>query len=799
MVNEIFKNGSIKANVAATTSMTKTSIKFTTQDNGTAKLIFNITKDNGPLPLSSAATAKIFLRMADGSVFEKDAKIIDPVNGQVEYILVEEINHPGTVKGEMNVYFSNGQSMTVCQFQFAIEKTVKDRDIVPVAEYYVKDFNTLQTDIEQRAAVIHETVDEMQAKVDEFESTAVTLDPRLTTVEGKVNTVTTQLADTAKQVVDTTAGLSFVPAQNLVLSMTGAAEPRFLDNIGDGFLYGSNSRSLYRAASENGPWTLVKAFTVNDAINGIRLLGDGEVLLIRSTDGLWKSTGWATNPLTATWTQVLVTNGRTTQFSIDVDKASGWVSATTYINGDMTNSRYVWLSRNNGATFTQIFDMLDFEPTIDKSHAHMHLAVLDPYWNASTPRIWISYHKTADDPTNTADPIKRIKYSDDGGQTWVSFSNSGYQPVVGIATPEGMLFGSDEDTVGVYIVRRTANPADMKYELFYAIRENIDGIFGWATKAIKGANGAYHIAFRSSVAGYPGRVITSDGKRIVETLKINPATATDSVDLVDIVEYQGKLLASYYNTASGAGTAYKATATAPARGLPSSSSVGALEGGIAGPLAISAGIKSKAEMRGTAIGTNSYAALRGTAFGEQSSAGAEGVAIGSIAVVTGNGAAIGKSATADTGVSFGRNSTSTGDGTSIGSTSKSIAESVAIGSFADATKTQSTAVGRLAVVSGNYGVAVGALASTTGTGSIALGRNAKSTHDFSIAIGYGTQTTATNQLKIGAKHVEIDNISTPSSFPVTGVRLFSRLNGSSKTELCVLFPSGSAVVIATQS
>ncbi|CAN7409673.1 BppU family phage baseplate upper protein [Peribacillus frigoritolerans] len=199
-VNEIYKSASIKANVTATASMTKTSIKFTTQDNGTAKLIFNITKESLPLPLGSAATAKIFLRMADGSVFEKDATIIDPVNGQVEYILVEEINHPGTVKGEMNVYFSNGQSMTVCQFQFAIEKTVKDRDIVPVAEYYVKDFNTLQTDIEQRAAVINETVDGMQEKVDAFESTAVTLDPRLTTVEGKVNTVTTQLADTVKKV-----------------------------------------------------------------------------------------------------------------------------------------------------------------------------------------------------------------------------------------------------------------------------------------------------------------------------------------------------------------------------------------------------------------------------------------------------------------------------------------------------------------------------------------------------------------------------------------------------------------------
>ncbi|CAM3641595.1 hypothetical protein [Mesobacillus zeae] len=632
----------------------------------------------------------------------------------------------------------------------------------------------------------------------EFNENFVKLDEKSAEVTENFAKFDEKTAEFNEQLAETTTGLSFIPAQNVVLSTTAAGDPRFLDNIGDGYLYGSNSRSLYRATSENGPWTLVKAFTVNDAINGIRMLGDGEVLLIRSTDGLWKSTGWATNPLTATWTQVLVTNGRTTQFSIDVDKASGWVSATTYINGDMTNSRYVWLSRNNGVTFTQIFDMLDFEPTIDKSHAHMHLAVLDPYWNAVTPRIWISYHKTADDPTNTADPLKRIKYSDDGGQTWVSFSNSGYQPVVGIATPEGMLFGSDEDTVGVYVVRRTANPADMKYELFYAIRENIDGIFGWATKAIKGANGAYHIAFRSSVAGYPGRVITSDGKRIVETLKITPATPNDSVDLVDIVEYKGRILANYYNTFTGAGTAYKMIADVPVRGVPTFTSVGALEGGIAGPLATSAGIKSKADMRGTAIGSNSYAALRGTVLGEQSSAGAEGVAIGSVAIVTGNGTSIGKSATAETGVSIGRNSSSASDGTSVGPSAKSIAESVALGSFADASASQTTAIGRLAAANNANAVAIGALANANAPGSVAIGRNAKSSHDFSVALGYGVQTTAPNQFKIGNKHIELDVISNPSTFPVNGLRFFARKNTSGKVELCVLFPSGSPAVVATE-
>ncbi|WP_350300588.1 BppU family phage baseplate upper protein [Peribacillus frigoritolerans] len=163
MVNEIFKSGSINANVAATSSMYKTSIKFTTQDNGTAKLIFNITKDGGPLPLSTAATAKIFLRMADGSVFEKVGTITDRINGQVEHILKEELNHPGNVEGNLNVYFSNGQSMTICKFSFFIEKTLKDQNIVPLAEYYVKDFESLRQLLEGN---LEESAVEYNAKVD---------------------------------------------------------------------------------------------------------------------------------------------------------------------------------------------------------------------------------------------------------------------------------------------------------------------------------------------------------------------------------------------------------------------------------------------------------------------------------------------------------------------------------------------------------------------------------------------------------------------------------------------------------
>lgn len=592
--------------------------------------------------------------------------------------------------------------------------------------------------------------------------------------------------------------LSFSPATNIIKKAFESAEPAYLDNIGDGYLYGSNSRNLYRKNSLESDWELVKSFANQDAINGIRPLGDGEVLILRSTDGLWKSSGWSTNPLTASWKQVLVTNGRVTPFSVETNPQNGWVTATTYINGDMTNARYVWLSKDNGNTFKVIFDIMNYDSDINQAHAHFHFAVMDAYHNETTPRIWISYHKTADDPTNNIAPVKRVKYSDNAGVSWADFSNADYQPVAAIATPAGVIFGSDESIVGVYIVRRKENPSNMKYELFYAFRENIEGIFGWAMKAIKGEDGAYHMAFRSSVGGFPAFVITTDGVRIAETLRIEPSSSSANVTIVDIVEFKGKLLATYYDSATSS-IARGLISDKPERGIPEENDNGALRGGLAGPLGVSGGIGSKSDMLGTSFGANSLSALRGVSVGEMALSGAEGVAVGSTSLASGNGVAFGKNAKTDNGVSVGRSSVSISDGTSIGPSSKTIAENVAIGSFADAQKPQSVAIGRLAKVDKDYGVAIGALSSATGTGSVAIGRNSKAAHDFAVALGYGVNTTAGNQFKVGNKHIEFDNFINPSTRPVNGSRLFSRLNSNGKTELCVLFPTGSPVVIATEA
>lgn len=144
----IYKDAAISANVGTSSSSRTTNIHFSTQDIGTAKLTFKVFKDGVPLPLS-AVTGKLVLVMTDGSKFIKNITIVDKLNGIAEYVLTsEEIKHYGKVQASLNLYYDNKQSLGVTQFTFQIDKDLIDSDIVPIAEYYIEDFETLRQSVE---------------------------------------------------------------------------------------------------------------------------------------------------------------------------------------------------------------------------------------------------------------------------------------------------------------------------------------------------------------------------------------------------------------------------------------------------------------------------------------------------------------------------------------------------------------------------------------------------------------------------------------------------------------------------
>ncbi|MFC9658230.1 BppU family phage baseplate upper protein [Bacillus subtilis] len=167
----IYKNANVTYDINSHGSNGRsTNIQFMTQDTGSAKLSFSFTKDSVPLPLS-AVDAKIVLLYPDGSFYKRSLTLVDKVNGKAEYILSDaELKHPGIVKAELKLYYTNGQALATSFFTFTISKTLEDQNIVPTADYYIDDFETLRDGINRIVEEISQTIEELQKKFADLEA-----------------------------------------------------------------------------------------------------------------------------------------------------------------------------------------------------------------------------------------------------------------------------------------------------------------------------------------------------------------------------------------------------------------------------------------------------------------------------------------------------------------------------------------------------------------------------------------------------------------------------------------------------
>ncbi|MFP3830929.1 hypothetical protein SB762_33760, partial [Pseudomonas sp. SIMBA_021] len=59
--------------------------------------------------------------------------------------------------------------MSVHEFTFNIEQSLLDQDIVPLAEYYIDDFETLKYAIEKMSSEAKQTLEELRAKFEDLE------------------------------------------------------------------------------------------------------------------------------------------------------------------------------------------------------------------------------------------------------------------------------------------------------------------------------------------------------------------------------------------------------------------------------------------------------------------------------------------------------------------------------------------------------------------------------------------------------------------------------------------------------
>ncbi|EJN6732665.1 BppU family phage baseplate upper protein [Listeria monocytogenes] len=174
--NVIHKNGVYDFNVTTQEDKPLQKSVFYTQDSGgTARLIFNIDKDNQDLVLSSAAELELAMILAKGT--ESESKylvkptIIDGVRGIAEYSLTDsQIAHAGNAIAELYIKYKNSQAMRVYKFSFEIKKALIDSDFFPVAEFYVERWDDYEKIFDESFERLNAKLDDVDKKADDLKT-----------------------------------------------------------------------------------------------------------------------------------------------------------------------------------------------------------------------------------------------------------------------------------------------------------------------------------------------------------------------------------------------------------------------------------------------------------------------------------------------------------------------------------------------------------------------------------------------------------------------------------------------------
>ena len=580
--------------------------------------------------------------------------------------------------------------------------------------------------------------------------------------------------------------------------------------LNDGRLYSIQGARLHYSTDFGNNWTPIgpSGVTGSGVAHSILPLGDGEVLLVAPST-IYKTVGWPSSEFT---TKLVFTNPTTSVFqSWGVDTTpSGLVVATAYQAGTLAGfqqSRYVWLSQNSGETWSVIRDL----DAVGKNDQHIHFAVIDPWQNN---RIYIGHHNY--DATGTG---KGIEYTDDRGATWtpldINLTVGGVtvvaQPTTAVATPGGIVFGSDDAVTGLFVLRRGNTKLEFMAEgpaedfattvRSFARHSQIDPETGvvytcfvlqskgghgfimasdWRSGSVVYDDGTY-ANFTSSLPGFYRFAFVPQG---IVALALRPSTANPAVDTWWIMRAKraergrrrfdsGKLeggttgSGNVGNTAGGYGAiadggrsaAYGYKAKAGGTGINLAAAYGPGADATAGDRATAVGGDSRAGAQSAAVGSGAVAGVQSVALGNNAGVSLtknRATSLGTDAKANDQGVAVGAGATAiigTMGTAVGEGAVAGNAGVSLGKDAKSGGSCTAVGTSAIA-ENGGVAVGQNSKTTGGYGTVVGEDAAAAAFG-VALGRQAKSLHANSVALGAGTTTTSRDQVMVGPRDVEI--------------------------------------------
>lgn len=444
-------------------------------------------------------------------------------------------------------------------------------------------------------------------------------------------------------------------------------------------LYGTLAiGKLYYSDDDGTTWVLVQETGTVGGFRSIWARPDGEVIL-HGSGNIWVSSGWATNPATATWTSKLTPTG-TANFlfwAIDVYESRVIVSEYAMPRDD---SKKVWISTDAGDTFTESLN-LDILYPGQAANYHWHGVCYDPWAN----RFWATF----------GDATGGAYYSDDDGANWTLLSSPAADIffTTACASEHGVVFGSDSATrQGLWTVKRIGT---MAFTQIYHLR-TVQTTFGFATVSRRNPrNNHVYTVIRSSFAGYPGYMLGSpDGLIGSELHKTTAQTVWNMLS----VNGSGTKITGWY-TDRGALVYTRFSSSVPEYGINTEIyDSGNLSGGVSTQNGVAVGVQSTAGNRGVANGSAAVAGDRSVAVGMQSNAADLAASVGRAANAANTySTAVGDSAsvTASYGTSIGQGASVTAlNGTSLGQgTLCAYQRSVALGKGTTAQAADQVAVG----------------------------------------------------------------------------------------------------------
>lgn len=592
------------------------------------------------------------------------------------------------------------------------------------------------------------------------------------------STLTTSVT-AAQTATDKLYDRSFLPLPLEAMTVTARGSAPIPTEWFGGYFWATDTGGVIKRSADGVTWTLYCTVpnvqsTAGD-ISRILRCDDGEVLVV-STLRVQRSTGWASG--SPTWTTVLTNptvsfiypwgaDGDGTKFIINHYAGSSAGSP------DRALSRYGWISTDGGHTFTVKWDSDALWGSVINALTHLHGCAYDSW----ADRFYMS---------EGHDTVTGIYYSDDDGDTWTKLTYGasfdvapGNAPTTINPTDNGVVFGTDDATNGVGVLRRGSTTMERAWSRLGISNTTLLGYAHMGARDPR--TGLVYVVYEantSSALDLPCQICGSDGQ-VADAVWSEPTpgglwrrVAIDDQGRVLAWEQRNNQIARGYIPGSGARPGHLNDTGRVLGGTVSggrkSVAVGA-EARATGDSAVAVGGGATTSTHnGTAVGAGATAIGSGQAFGNGATADALGTAVGYQASTT-NGLASGYQALAptSTAVAVGRgaraatdanaavsNATAvgrdakanaaSGNTTAIGYTAlASGAKGVAVGSQTTASGVQSTALGEEAVATGTYATAVGQLASAANTSATAIGQAASASGSGGLAVGAEAVATVT--------------------------------------------------------